>query len=65
MIEFCGLPLRHRVINASGCFDVIAARRVFGGALHGVSLLGLRVQDDHARARDGNPPPRLWEPPAG
>src|SRR5438874_2464474 len=29
-LDFCGLALAHRVINASGTFDAIAARRAFG-----------------------------------
>ncbi len=33
VIEFCGLQLKHPVINASGTFDVIAARRVYGDEL--------------------------------
>ena len=33
MSEFCGIELAHPVINASGTYDVIAARRVFGDAL--------------------------------
>ena len=28
IIDFCGIELRHRVINASGCFDALARRRV-------------------------------------
>ena len=31
--EFCGLTLRHPVINGSGTFDAIAARRAFGDRL--------------------------------
>ena len=29
-IELCGIPLEHPIINASGTFDAIAARRAFG-----------------------------------
>ena len=32
-ISFCGIDLRHPLINASGTFDVIAARRAFGDAV--------------------------------
>ena len=32
-VEFCGLTLAHPVINGSGTFDAIAARRAFGDAL--------------------------------
>ena len=51
MPEFCGIELAHPVINASGTFDAIAARRVFGDALlERLPLLRLRLEDDHARA---------------
>ena len=33
MVDFCGIELAHPVINASGTFDAIAARRVYGDAL--------------------------------
>jgi dihydroorotate dehydrogenase (NAD+) catalytic subunit len=32
-IELCGLPLAHPVLNGSGTFDAIAARRAFGDEL--------------------------------
>ena len=32
-VEFCGLRLAHPVINGSGTFDAIAARRAFGDGL--------------------------------
>ena len=53
MTAFCGIELRHPLINASGCFDAIAARRVFGD--FELPVLGVRVQDDHARAAPGQP----------
>src|SRR4051794_20888478 len=31
-VDFCGIELEHPVINASGTFDAIAARRVYGDA---------------------------------
>jgi dihydroorotate dehydrogenase (NAD+) catalytic subunit len=66
MIEFCGLRLRHPVINGSGCFDAIAARRVFGDALFAGFPFAAYVSKTITRApRDGNPPPRLWEAAAG
>ncbi|MGD0384606.1 MAG: dihydroorotate dehydrogenase [Solirubrobacteraceae bacterium] len=66
MIEFCGLRLRHRVINASGCFDVLAARRVFGEQLFEEFPFAAYVSKTITlSARDGNPPPRLWESAAG
>ena len=33
MTELCGVELRGSVLNGSGTFDVIAARRAFGDAL--------------------------------
>ena len=66
MIEFCGLSLRHRVINASGCFDVVAARRVFGDQLFDAFPFSAYVSKTITlTARAGNPPPRLWESAAG
>jgi dihydroorotate dehydrogenase (NAD+) catalytic subunit len=66
VIEFCGLRLRHRVINASGCFDVLAAERVFGEQLFAQFPFAAYVSKTITlSARDGNPPPRLWESAAG
>jgi dihydroorotate dehydrogenase (NAD+) catalytic subunit len=66
VIEFCGLSLRHRVINASGCFDVLAARRVFGDQLFDAFPFSAYVSKTITlTARAGNPPPRLWESAAG
>ena len=66
MIEFCGLSLRHRVINASGCFDALAAARVFGDLLFDEFPFSAYVSKTITLApREGNPPPRLWESAAG
>jgi dihydroorotate dehydrogenase (NAD+) catalytic subunit len=66
VIEFCGLRLRHRVINASGCFDVLAAARVFGDTLFEQFPFAAYVSKTITLgAREGNPPPRLWESAAG
>ena len=66
MIDFCGLELAHPVINASGTFDAIAARRAFGDELlERLPVRCLRLQDGHLAPRQGNPPPRLWETGAG
>ena len=66
MIEFCGLSLRHRVINASGCFDALAAGRVFGDQLFDEFPFSAYVSKTITlAARDGNAPPRLWESAAG
>jgi dihydroorotate dehydrogenase (NAD+) catalytic subunit len=66
MIEFCGITLAHRVINGSGTFDAIAARRAFGDALLEDFPFAAFVSKTVTLApRRGNPPPRLWELPAG
>ncbi len=64
--EFCGLELAHPVINASGTFDAIAARRAFGDALLRHFPFSAFVSKTVTLApRQGNGPPRLWELPAG
>jgi len=66
MIEFCGLRLAHPIINGSGTFDAIAARRAFGDALLEAFPFSAFVSKTITLApRAGNPPPRLWEAPAG
>jgi dihydroorotate dehydrogenase (NAD+) catalytic subunit len=67
-VELCGVALRGPVLNGSGTFDAIAARRAFGDAL----LHPERFPFDAfvsktitLEPRQGNPPPRLWEAPAG
>jgi len=66
VIEFCGLSLRHRVINASGCFDALAGARVFGDLLLAEFPFSAYVSKTITLAsREGNPPPRLWESAAG
>jgi dihydroorotate dehydrogenase (NAD+) catalytic subunit len=64
--ELCGIELAHPIINASGTFDAIAARRVFGDALIERFPFSAFVSKTVTLApREGNPPPRLWETPAG
>jgi dihydroorotate dehydrogenase (NAD+) catalytic subunit len=64
--ELCGIELAHPIINASGTFDAIAARRVFGNALIERFPFSAFVSKTVTLApREGNPPPRLWETPAG
>ena len=66
MVEFCGLALEHRIVNASGTFDAIAARRAFGDALLESFPFAAFVSKTVTLApREGNPPPRLWELGAG
>jgi dihydroorotate dehydrogenase (NAD+) catalytic subunit len=54
------------VLNGSGTFDAIAARRAFGDALLERFPFDAFVSKTITLAtRQGNPPPRLWETPAG
>jgi dihydroorotate dehydrogenase (NAD+) catalytic subunit len=65
-VEFCGLRLAHPIINGSGTFDAIAARRAFGEQLRARFPFAAYVSKTITLApRAGNPPPRLWEAPAG
>jgi dihydroorotate dehydrogenase (NAD+) catalytic subunit len=65
-IQFCGIPLRGPVFNGSGTFDAIVARRAFGDALIERFPFDAFVSKTITLApRQGNPPPRLWETPAG
>jgi dihydroorotate dehydrogenase (NAD+) catalytic subunit len=65
-VEFCGLTLAHPVINGSGTFDAIAAQRVFGAQLQERFPFAAYVSKTITlEPRAGNPPPRLWETPAG
>ncbi|MEA2200690.1 MAG: dihydroorotate dehydrogenase catalytic subunit [Solirubrobacteraceae bacterium] len=65
-VDFCGLQLAHPVINGSGTFDAIAAARAFGSALHaGFPFAAYVSKTITLEPREGNPPPRLWEVPAG
>jgi dihydroorotate dehydrogenase (NAD+) catalytic subunit len=64
--DFCGLELRHPVINGSGTFDAIAARRAFGDRLLDEFPFSAFVSKTITpEPRAGNPPPRLWETPTG
>jgi dihydroorotate dehydrogenase (NAD+) catalytic subunit len=66
MTDLCGIPLAHPVLNASGTFDAIAARRVFGDALlEHFPFAAFVTKTVTLEPRQGNPPPRLWELPAG
>ena len=66
MTDLCGIPLAHPVLNASGTFDAIAARRVFGDALlERFPFAAFVTKTVTLEPRQGNPPPRLWELPAG
>lgn len=65
-VSFCGIELAHPIINASGTFDAIAARRAFGEQLISDFPFAAFVSKTvTVQPRQGNPPPRLWELPAG
>ncbi len=66
MIEFCGLDLRHPIVNASGTFDAIAARSVYGDALLDDFPFSAFVSKTITlEPRAGNDPQRIWETAAG
>jgi dihydroorotate dehydrogenase (NAD+) catalytic subunit len=64
--DFCGLRLAHPIVNGSGTFDAIAARRAFGDALlERFPFAAFVSKTITVEPRHGNPPPRLYETPAG
>ncbi len=65
-VHFCGLTLAHPIVNASGTFDLIAADAAFGESLRADFPFAAFVSKTITlEPRHGNPPPRLWESPAG
>jgi dihydroorotate dehydrogenase (NAD+) catalytic subunit len=65
-VEFCGIELANPVINASGTFDAIAARRVYGDALlEDFPFAAFVSKTITLEPRIGNEPQRIWETPAG
>ncbi len=65
-VDLCGIELAHPVINGSGTFDLIAARRAFGEAVDRHFPFAAFVSKTITlQPRAGNPPPRLYETPAG
>jgi dihydroorotate dehydrogenase (NAD+) catalytic subunit len=65
-VSFCGLELAHPIINGSGTFDAIAADRAFAEDLRSAFPFSAYVSKTITlKPREGNPPPRLWEAPAG
>jgi dihydroorotate dehydrogenase (NAD+) catalytic subunit len=64
--DLCGIELEHPVINASGTWDAIAALRTFGDeVLERFPFAAFVSKTITLAPRQGNPPPRLWETPAG
>jgi dihydroorotate dehydrogenase (NAD+) catalytic subunit len=65
-IDFCDIRLDHPVINASGTYDAIAARRTFGDALlDDFPFAAFVSKTITPEPRAGNAPQRIWETPAG
>lgn len=65
-VDLCGIPLRGPILNGSGTFDFVAARRTFGDSLVASFPFDAFVTKTiTVLPREGNPPPRLWEAPAG
>jgi dihydroorotate dehydrogenase (NAD+) catalytic subunit len=65
-VSFCGLELAHPVINGSGTFDALAARRAFGPDLiTGFPFSAYVSKTITLEPREGNAPPRLWEAASG
>ena len=66
MPELCGIELAHPVINASGTYDAIAARKVFGDALlEDFPFAAFVSKTITPEPRAGNAPRRIWETPSG
>jgi dihydroorotate dehydrogenase (NAD+) catalytic subunit len=66
VIDFCGLQLAHPIVNGSGTFDAIAARRAFGETIDSEFPFAAFVSKTITLApRAGNGPPRLWEAQSG
>jgi dihydroorotate dehydrogenase (NAD+) catalytic subunit len=66
MVRIAGLELAHPIVNGSGTYDAIAARRAFGDALlERFPFSAFVSKTITLKPRDGNPPPRLFETPAG
>jgi len=65
-VEIAGLRLKHPVLNGSGTFDAIAARRAFGDALlEDFPFAAFVSKTITLEPRAGNSPPRIFETPAG
>ena len=65
-LDLCGIRLAHPIINGSGTFDAIAARRTFGDSLDERFPFSMFVSKTITpEPRAGNPPPRLYETPSG
>ncbi|MCB0827580.1 MAG: dihydroorotate dehydrogenase [Solirubrobacterales bacterium] len=64
--DLCGIPLAGPVLNGSGTFDALAARKAFGDELlNDFPFAGFVSKTITVEPRAGNPPHRLWETPSG
>lgn len=64
--DLCGIPLESPVLNGSGTFDALAARRAFGDEVAAKFPFDAFVSKTiTVEPRTGNPPHRLWETPSG
>src|SRR5438552_16121864 len=65
-VEIGSLRLEHPVLNGSGTFDAIAARRAFGDELlERFPFSAFVSKTITLEPRAGNAPPRLWETAGG
>jgi dihydroorotate dehydrogenase (NAD+) catalytic subunit len=65
-VDLAGLRLAHPVLNGSGTFDAITARRAFGDTLlEHFPFSAFVSKTITPEARDGNAPPRIFETPSG
>jgi dihydroorotate dehydrogenase (NAD+) catalytic subunit len=65
-VDLAGLKLAHPVLNGSGTFDAIAARRAFGEPMWDDFPFSAFVSKTITpEPRTGNPPPRIFETPSG
>lgn len=65
-VDLAGLRLEHPIVNASGTFDALAARRAFGPEVDRCFPFSAFVSKTITpEPRSGNPPPRLYETPSG
>jgi dihydroorotate dehydrogenase (NAD+) catalytic subunit len=63
-VDFCGIELAGPIVNASGTWDPLAARRAFGDSAFNDFPFHAHVTKTITVApRQGNRPPRLWEAP--
>jgi len=65
-VQIASLSLEHPLLNGSGTFDAIAARRAFGDELlERFPFAAFVSKTITPEPRAGNPPPRLYETPSG